>query len=149
MQEYPGLLIAIARRRIKQAVLRRVAGHRLAPQQFWMLMAVRERPGTTLTEVAQRMRIDPPTASRVLTALNRRGLVRPRPDAGDRRRSLVFLTPAGERLSQGLAPIADEVRDAIVDGMSPAEVDALAQGLKQVISNLDRFEARAPGGRSA
>ncbi len=149
MPEYPGLLIAIARRRIKQAVLRRVASHRLAPQQFWTLIELREHPGTSLTALAQRVRIDAPTASRVLTALSRRELVRTRPDPRDRRRTQLYLSPAGERLARGLAPIADEVRGAIVEGMTPAELEMLAQGLRQVIDNLDRLEARSSQRRTS
>ena len=40
MQDYVGLLIAIARRRIKQVVLSRVVRHRLSSGQFWILIGL-------------------------------------------------------------------------------------------------------------
>ncbi len=143
MQEYLGLLIAIARRRIKQAVLGRIAAYRLAPQQFWTLIALRENAGLSQAQLAERVRADAPTISRVVAGLARRDLVRVELDARDRRRSRLALTPAGERMARDLAGIADEVRAAVVAGRSEAEVGAVRQGLRKVIANMDRFDARA------
>jgi DNA-binding MarR family transcriptional regulator len=142
MQEYVGLLIAAARRRIKQAVLARAGHHDLSAQQFWFLIALREHPGMSQVELAQRVRADAPTASRSLAGLRRRRLVRSVPDPRDRRRGRVSLTAAGERLADELSEIALEIRAAVVEGMSPAEVEALRKGLRRVIQNLDRLEAR-------
>src|SRR5437879_5202543 len=75
-QEYVGLLIASARRSLKQAVLGRARRFRLTPVQFWLLLSLGERAGAPLVELARRQRIDSPTASRVVAALRRRGLVR-------------------------------------------------------------------------
>jgi MarR family transcriptional regulator, transcriptional regulator for hemolysin len=147
MQEYLGLLIAAARSRIKQVVLAQVAQFGLAPQQFWMLIALRESPGMSQAELADRVRSDAPTVSRTLAALLERGVVRSDPDPQDRRRSRVFLTPTGERLAAEVARVADEVRATVVEGMSPAEEAAVRRGLKRILSNLDRYEARVRGWR--
>ncbi len=143
MQEYLGLLIATARRRIKQAVLARAGRHELSAQQFWFLIALSEHPGMSQVDLAQRVRADAPTASRSLAGLRRRRLVRIEVDPADRRRGRVFLTASGERLAKELSHVAREVRAAVVEGMSEGEVDALRSGLKRVIENLDRLEARA------
>jgi DNA-binding MarR family transcriptional regulator len=142
-QEYPGLLIAVARRRIKQAVLARAAHRGLSPQQFWLLVGLRERRGTSQTELAERLHVDAPTASRVLATLVRRRFVRVEQDPADRRRARVHLTRTGEELSGELAGIAGEIRAAMVEGMSAAELDGLRRGLHKIISNLERLEARA------
>lgn len=151
--EYVGLLIASARRRIKQAVLARAAPHGLASQQFWFLIAMAERPGISQVELAERVRADPPTVSRVVFGLTQRRLVRASPHPDDRRRTRLVLTAAGERLAAELADAAAEVRAAIVDGMTEAELGALRRGLRHVIANLDRLEVHSarqravPGGR--
>ncbi|HEY6004767.1 MAG TPA: MarR family transcriptional regulator [Anaeromyxobacter sp.] len=142
-QEYPGLLIAVARRRIKQAVLARAAHRGISPQQFWLLVGLRERRATSQTELAERLHVDAPTASRVLATLVRRRLVRMEEDPADRRRARVRLTRAGEELAGELAGIAGEIRTAMVEGMSAAELDGLRRGLHKIISNLERLEARA------
>jgi MarR family transcriptional regulator for hemolysin len=147
-QEYPGLLIAVARRRLKQAVLARAGRHGLSPQQFWLLVGLRERPqAPSQTELAERMHVDAPTASRVLATLVRRRLVRVEQDPEDRRRARVSLTRSGEDLAGELARIARQIRAAMVDGMSAGELDGLRRGLRKIISNLESLESRA--GREA
>jgi DNA-binding MarR family transcriptional regulator len=144
MQEYLGLLIAVARRRLKQAVLVRAGRHRLSVQQFWMLIALAERPDVSQSRIAERLRWDAPTVSRTLSSLLERRLIRTDLDPSDRRRTRVSLTTAGQRLADELTPVAVEIRAAVIDGMSPGEVAAVRKGLLRVIDNLERFETRAP-----
>jgi DNA-binding MarR family transcriptional regulator len=149
MQEHLGLLVAAVRRRLKQAVLARVAEHGLTSQQFWFLVAIGEQPGISQAELAHRVRADAPTASRLVSAMAERGLLRTELDPADRRRARVFLTLAGERLARDLAPIAREVRSAVVAGMSDAEVSAVRTGLKRILENLDRLGDSAAKRRRA
>ena len=144
MQEYLGLLIAIARRRLKQAVLSRLDRPRLSAQQFWMLVALAEHPGVSQARMAERLHADAPTVSRTLSGLLERRLVRSDVDPSDRRRTRISLTAAGERLAAELAPLAAEIRAAVIDGMSPEEIAAVRKGLLRIIDNLERFEASAP-----
>ncbi len=141
LQPYPGLLIAAARRRIKRAVLDRVAGRHLTPQQFWMLVAIQETPGISQVEIAARTRAEAPDVSRALAALADRGLVRSEVDPDDRRRTRVWLTRAGVRATKELAPIARSIREAVVAGMSRDEVASLCAGLERVVANLDALDA--------
>lgn len=149
-QEYPGLLIAAARRSIKQAVLRHARPLRLTAQQFWFVNAAQELPSATLGELARRQRMDAPTASRLAVNLARRGLVRVAPDADDRRAVRVALTPAGLRLAARIAPIAEAMRFALVRGMSLREQQALRASLRKIAQNADIFaaagSAKEPGG---
>jgi DNA-binding MarR family transcriptional regulator len=150
-QESIGHLLGTARRRIKLAVLSRVRRFRLTPLQFWVLIGLYEHSGTPLGELAQRERIDAPTASRVVTALKRRGLVRLATDAADRRRTRIDLGPQGQAMMPRLRPIAAALRDAMREGMTAAEEESLRASLRKVIGNLARYEQAAPpsGGRSA
>src|SRR3954470_22592042 len=140
-QEYVGLLIAVARRSIKQAVQRRARAFRLTAPQFWFLNAARELPGASLGEMARRQRVDAPTTSRLAEGLARRGLVRMEPDDRDRRAVRVLLTPSGARLADRIGPIASSVRAAVVRGMSRREQAALRAALRRVVVNLESFGA--------
>ncbi len=142
--EYVGLLIHVARGRIRQATLSRVRRSKLAVQQFWFLVNLQEGRGSTQAEISERMHVDAPTASRIVAGLVRRRLVRAKADPRDRRRATLVLTEAGEKLARDLVAVAGELRSAVVEGMSQAEEDALRRGLLRVIANMDRFEAR-PG----
>ncbi len=141
-QEYPGMLIAAARRRIKQAVLARAARRGLSVPQFWLLVALHERPGASQGDVAGRMFADAPTASRVLATLVRRKLVRAEQDPEDRRRARLHLTRDGQEIARELVRVASEIRSAIVNGMSVSEVETLRRGLMKVISNLEALDGR-------
>ena len=155
-QEYVGLLIAAARRSLRHAVQERVAPLRLNPPQFWVLLAVDEMSGASLGEMARRQRIDAPAASRIVTALMRRGLVRLQLDPLDRRRSRLRLTRRGSDLVRRLRPIAADVRACVVSGMDAGEQAALRALLRKVIQNLETSQEetgrrlhRAPAGKDA
>jgi len=142
-QEYVDVLIAAARRSLRQVVQRSVEPLRLNPPQFWTLLALDEMSGASLGELARRQRIDAPAASRTVAALVRRGLVRFQLDRDDRRRSRLSLTRTGEDLVRKLRPIADDLRARLVSGMNPAEEEALGALLRKVIRNLDRTLQRS------
>jgi DNA-binding MarR family transcriptional regulator len=137
-----GLLIAAARRRIKQAVGARVRPHRVSPQQFWFLIAVLENEGLSMRERGARARVDAPTTSRVVTALVARGLLRAGTDPRDRRRARLCLTPRGRTLADRLQPVASEIRRTVREGISAQEAETLKDLLRRVIANMDRCVRR-------
>jgi DNA-binding MarR family transcriptional regulator len=139
-QEPVGLLIAAARRRIKQAVGHRLRGHGLTPQQFWVLVAVREAEGLGLCDLAAKLRLDQPTASRIVALLRRRKLVRIEGHEADRRRCSLSLTPGGATLAQEVYPLAREVREAVIQGIPAEELDRFRGLLRKVMANMERFE---------
>jgi len=141
-EEHVGMLLAAVRRRIRQVVHATARGHRLAPQQFWMLLGIHEAGPISLGGLAERIRMDPPTASRVVASLTRRRLVRMAEDPADRRRLLIETTAEGADLAARLRPLAREVRDALVAGFSPAELAGLRASLRRILANLDEFDAR-------
>ncbi len=126
---------------MRQVVHAEARGHRLAPQQFWVLLAIDEAGPLSLGALSDRLPIDAPTASRVVASLTRRRLVRMAEDPQDRRRLLIAPTAEGADLAVRLRPLARELRDAVIAGFSPSEVAALRTSLRRILANLDRFEA--------
>src|SRR3954464_7065223 len=108
-QEFAGVLIATARRALKQAVLRQARPLRVTPAQFWFLNAVREFPGGSLGDIVRRQRFAAPTRSRPAEGLAPRRLGPVQPAPRDRRAVRVALTPAGARLAEKIAPIVVSV----------------------------------------
>jgi DNA-binding MarR family transcriptional regulator len=141
-EEHIGLLIATARRRIKQALGSRVRRYGLTPQQFWTLVALYEQPGLSLGELAAHLRMDDPTASRVVFTLMNRKLVQVRGDVEDRRRSCLSLGAAGTALGKELHELATVLRGTVVQGLSAAEQKVLRVSLRKIIANMDRFQER-------
>jgi DNA-binding MarR family transcriptional regulator len=139
-QEYVGLLIGQARRRIKQAVTTRAAPHNLSSLQFWVLVALHTHAGLSLGEVAELQRLEMPNASRVVASLVQRKLVKLKRDPSDRRRTLFELTAGGTQLARKLQKSADDVRGAVVAGLSPEEVDQFRTLLRRVVESLEQLD---------
>ena len=136
-KEPVGLLIGAARRRMKRAVTDRVRPHGLTAQQFWALVNIDEADGPSLGEVAERLRMDAPTASRAVTQLLRRKLVRAEGDVSDRRRLRLRLTSAGKARLPALQEVAAELRGAAVNGLTSEEEEVLRVLLRKIIANFD------------
>ena len=130
-------MIGLARRRIRQAVEERVARRGLSSRQFWTLVALRELDAPSLQALAARQRMDAPTASRVISDLARRGLVRVDRDPKDRRRVRLVLTAKGDALAKQTIPIAAEIRRSVVHGFSDGDQELLRGLLRRVISNVE------------
>ncbi len=154
-QEPIGLLVAVIRRRIKQAVISLVSDKTLSPQQFWTLIGLAQNDGMSLTELARLRQLDQPTASRVVYTLTYRRLVRATVDPKDRRCIRLSLTPNGRAMADRLLPIAEKVRSAVEDGLTPDERAAVVSGLHKILASLnqldgDRRASSSPdGGRRA
>jgi DNA-binding MarR family transcriptional regulator len=140
-----GRLIGATRRRIQCAVGRIVAAHGVRPQRFWILVNLLEWPALTQRELAERLRMDEPTASRIIAGLARRRLVRSGRDPRDARRRPLQLTAEGRALAERLAPIAGDVRKAVEAGFTAREKAMLRALLTRVMENMDRLERRHTG----
>ena len=135
-----GLLIGAARRRIKQALGSHARRYHLTTQQFWVLVTIHEHPGFSLGELAAHLRMDKPTASRLVFTLVKRKLVQVRGDAADRRRARLHLELAGTAVARELLELATAVRAAVVRGFTTAELAMLRTSLRKIITNMDRFQ---------
>ena len=139
MREPVGLLIAAARQRMKRAVTERVREHGLTAQQFWAFIHIHEADGPSLGQIAERLRMDAPTASRAVTQLLRMKLVRAEGDQSDRRKLRLRLTRAGQARLPELRALATELRSAAVHGLSSEEEETLRRLLRKIISNLEEL----------
>jgi DNA-binding MarR family transcriptional regulator len=137
VKEPVGLLIAAARRRMKRVVQERVRPHGLTPQQFWALVNIDEADHPSLGEIAERLRMDAPTASRAVAQLLRRRLVKAEGDRGDRRRLRLRLTAHGRARIPALRALAADLRSAATHGLTRDDEETLRTLLRKIISNLD------------
>ncbi len=141
-QEPLARAIGATRRRIKQAVGRCLEPIGLRPQRFWIVIDLHERPGPSLRELADRLAMDEPSASRIIAGLVRARLVHTRHDPGDRRRCCLELAPEGVALARRVAPIAAAVRGAVEAGFAAAEKESLLRLLHRIDANLKDLENR-------
>jgi DNA-binding MarR family transcriptional regulator len=138
-----GPLVALARRRLKQAVAARLAPFSLGTQQFWLLLQLNRHDGISLHELAARSWTDDPTACRMVNRLVKRGVVKSESHPDDRRRFRLSLTAKGKKLCSSLEELAGDVKTDLVRGLSGKDKKQLCDLLKKVIDNTDRIAEAA------
>jgi DNA-binding MarR family transcriptional regulator len=109
--------------------------HGVTGAQLAILRIVREwsagGDGVPLATLRARLVMHPATLGQLLDRLAARGCVTVAPDPGDRRRRLVRVTPAGERMAEA-APLAGPVR-LRYEPADAAALRRLAQALDDAI----------------
>jgi MarR family transcriptional regulator, organic hydroperoxide resistance regulator len=110
---------AVRRARGRAARERRPGALTLA--QFQLLAAFEASSELTVGELALAGGVAPPTATRMLTALERDGIVERRESDTDRRSVLVSPTAKGRRLLREKRKLVAAKQRAIFDGLTPRE----------------------------
>lgn len=100
----------------------------------WRIMAVLGRfPGITAGTVAKRTAMDKVAVSRALARLQTAGYLRRKGDKTDRRRSLLQLSAAGDRLYQRIAPLAMDFENQLLDSLTERDRRHLDRLLTQLM----------------
>jgi DNA-binding MarR family transcriptional regulator len=103
----------------------------------WRVIAVLAlEPGLSAAEVAERTAMDKVAVSRAVGRLLSSGRARRETAAGDRRRSMLELTPEGRRIYRRIAPALSRYEAALLAGLSAPEQ-------RKLYSLLRRLEERA------
>ncbi|MFG1701255.1 MarR family winged helix-turn-helix transcriptional regulator [Nonomuraea sp. NPDC049309] len=84
--------------RLNRRLRRQAAAHSLTPTQFATLAAVERHSGITPGELAELEKVQPPSMTRVIAALEERGLVLRTPHPTDRRQVTVSVTEPAQKL---------------------------------------------------
>jgi DNA-binding MarR family transcriptional regulator len=114
--------IGAFKRRTQEAT---AEGDLTSPQLTALSRLDRLGPLTT-AELARREQITPQAMGATIASLEQRGLVIRRPDAGDGRRSILSLTPAGQAaISSGRSAIVDKVAGVLAKSFTSEEIATL------------------------
>ena len=112
-----------------------------------LLRVLWERDGRTLTELAQRLHLQPATITRTIQRTDRTGFVERRPDSLDQRVSRVFLTPAGWAIESDARHAKRTVEGETFAGLTGEERAWLRRSLTQMRENLIRANEEKPPGQ--
>jgi DNA-binding MarR family transcriptional regulator len=111
-------------RRLRDMSQETLAPWDIHPAQLRALRVLRRHGVMRLSELSDRLRIAPRSATEVVDALEKRGLVQRRPDPGDRRATLVEVTGDG-------AGVLDAVRgteaERVFGRLSPTDRSHLSR----------------------
>jgi MarR family transcriptional regulator, transcriptional regulator for hemolysin len=121
----------------------RAFNEELAPQgvtyrQAQVLGCLALEGSLSQTEMAERMRIEPPTLVGILDRMERDGWIRRDSDKNDRRRKLIQPTPASKPAWAKVVVAAERVRERATHGMSASQLEQLRKLLGMVQENLQQ-----------
>jgi len=87
-------------------------------------------------EISARLIVTTGSMTSLLDTLERKGLIVRSPDAGDRRRVLVDITPAAQEVLDKLLPVAQQISKIVMSGLSDAQIEQLRALLAVVRRDL-------------
>ena len=132
-----GYLVRQTHRAFTRALQARIAPHGVSIGMWFFLRALWQEDGISQRELSQRVGMMEPTTASALTNMERKGLVRRIRNRTDRRIVNVFLTERGRALRRELLPLAAEVNEAALRGVSVNEVAQLRALLAKLRTRLD------------
>ena len=88
-------------------------------------------------DIARRLRIEGPTLTRMLDALEKDGLVERRSAPGDRRTKQLQVTAAGEAALGEIFALADVFRERLLAGEDDATMTTVSAFLESLLGKLD------------
>jgi MarR family transcriptional regulator, transcriptional regulator for hemolysin len=130
----------LATKRFDQCV--RVYG--LTRAQCQVLFHLARQEGINQARLADLLDLEPISLARCLDRMEQAGWVERRPDPGDRRARLLYITDKAKPVLDRIFDVASEVRGEALAGLLPAERDGLVALLERVRTNLRGLASIAP-----
>ena len=126
-------------------VMRRVYNHydqRLLPfgltsPQYFVFNALWMGDGISIGELGERVSLDTSTLTGIIDRMERNGYVERKPNPGDRRSVLVFLTPKAREVGPRILEFADELDATLKQPFSQEEMDVFERVLKSLSETSD------------
>jgi DNA-binding MarR family transcriptional regulator len=124
---------ALAMRAVMQRKLKE-QGYDITPEQYGILMLLREEEGLSQKEIGDVLFKDKPNISRMLDALERKKLILRQ--STDRRSFAIFLTGEGKKLAEEILPIKLQLGEEALNGLLAREIEALESMLNKIYANI-------------
>lgn len=124
---------ALAMKGALQRVLKE-HGFDITPEQYGILMLLREEEGLSQKEIGDVLFKDKPNISRMLDALERKRLILRQ--STDRRSFSIFLTEDGKKLAEEILPIKLELEKKALNGLLAREIEVLESLINKIYGNV-------------
>jgi len=110
----------------------------VTPEELAVLLLLRQKDGIRQTDLAASLAKDKAVISRTLNSLDRKGYVRRRHDALDRRIVRGYLTASGQRAGSKLKPVIKGLQQQALRNINQRDYDITRNVLRRMIDNLCR-----------
>lgn len=133
-EEHIGFALRLAYQRASANLTEAIGASGITPMQFQTLRRLGERGQMTQNELGRSVGMPPANIHRTVRGLLGSGLVAVRARPGDKRVTLVELTPKGERLLHDVRPAADAANARTLSVLSADEQHAVMNGIWKLAS---------------
>jgi DNA-binding MarR family transcriptional regulator len=116
--------------------------HGFTLPQWRALAEIYRNEGIAQVSLAAALDVDQMTVSGIVSRLEKRGLIDRYPAPNDSRAKLAKLTPAGLALVTNAKNVGRALYENALDGLSPADRDAMAAQLRLIRDNLNSMTAQ-------
>jgi MarR family transcriptional regulator for hemolysin len=141
-----GYWIIQAAHEYQQAVNEELAPHGITWRQSQVLGYLSLHGPLSQADLAEYMRVEPPTLVGILDRMERDGWIRRDSDASDRRRKVVHPTPAAEPVWAKIATCARRVRSRATRGLTAEQLTTLKELLAVIQHNLSELPSTKEAG---
>jgi MarR family transcriptional regulator for hemolysin len=136
-----GYWICMASRAFERAMNDELAPRGITYRQAQVLWLLAHEGNLAQTDLAERMRIEPPTLVGILDRMEREGWIRREGDASDRRRKLISPLPKAKPVWSKIIACSESVRARGNQGLSDADQQLLKTLLGRIVENLTEDNA--------
>ncbi|SAL79026.1 MarR family transcriptional regulator [Caballeronia terrestris] len=134
-------LVKDATRSMVRALQMRLAEHSVSFGHWTFLRILWETDGLTQRELSEQAGVMQPTTFSAVTAMEKLGLVERQQLPDNKKNVHVFLTTEGRALKKRLVPLAEEVNEISVTGLSERDINTARKVLLAIIENLAEDES--------
>ncbi|MES2338705.1 MAG: MarR family transcriptional regulator [Pseudomonadota bacterium] len=136
MTDSLGFLISDVSRLMRKRFDERARSVGATRAQWKALVTIARHEGIHQGGLAELLEVEPITLCRMIDRLEESGMVERRRDPADRRAWQIFLTDAAQPVIVTLRGYADILVENALDGLTPADRDALTLSLNRIRDNL-------------
>lgn len=113
------------------------SGIDITVDQWVLIDHISRTPGISQIVLAEVTYKDPPTVTRIVDLLQKKGLVERRMASEDRRKFNLFLTEAGEIIYSKAAPVVFDLRGQGWNNLSDEDYENFARVMEQIYNNFN------------
>lgn len=114
--------------------------HQLSLNEWRVMVVLANHPGVAASDLAQATGLDKMSISRAIAALSRRGRLVKEADAGDGRRTLLWLNAEGLRVFETIGTLAKQREGQLFGRIDAAELQQLERSVDRLLASLSEAE---------
>ncbi|MCP4715657.1 MAG: MarR family transcriptional regulator [Deltaproteobacteria bacterium] len=112
------------------------AGYDITIEQWVIIVNLNRQNSQFQQQLADNTYKNKTSVTRMITSLQKRGLVERIPDTDDLRQNRIFLTDKGRQLYSELAPLARQVQQKATMGIQPGELESCMKIVLKIYGNI-------------